>query len=348
MKVFAVLLLLGLFALAQCYYDHTDNYDTTDRGVEPNPCTGMEQAALKYLKYEKIIFKILPASALKKVMMTLGEQVVNHINATLPIFSLFNSHADPNHFAKRSIDTLIEELESGDYDKLQSLLGQTKRHFGFLLRLWKRQSPESIRRMLLSSIREQSEVIEWHARRCQQPGTPEPTDWYPQTTDWYPQTTDGYPRTTDWYPQTTDWNPETTDWHSQTTDWYPQTTGGISNVIKGIRVWVNVTGLGLEPIYPHHLGGNTNITGRVEVLVHGRWGTICDDIWGNQNARVACRQMGFRNGIAAYYHSSGTGSIWMDNVNCHGWEKSLEECRHNGWGNHNCRHNEDAAIQCWM
>ena len=42
----------------------------------------------------------------------------------------------------------------------------------------------------------------------------------------------------------------------------------------------------------------------------------------------------------------GTGPIWLDDVFCTGSESELLECPHNGIGNHNCEHFEDASVRC--
>ncbi|NXK51696.1 DMBT1 protein, partial [Chauna torquata] len=42
----------------------------------------------------------------------------------------------------------------------------------------------------------------------------------------------------------------------------------------------------------------------------------------------------------------GTGQIWLDDVNCAGAETALAECRARPWGDHNCNHGEDAAVEC--
>ena len=42
----------------------------------------------------------------------------------------------------------------------------------------------------------------------------------------------------------------------------------------------------------------------------------------------------------------GVGVIWMDDVQCTGRETTLDQCAHRGWGQHDCTHDEDAAVEC--
>ena len=42
----------------------------------------------------------------------------------------------------------------------------------------------------------------------------------------------------------------------------------------------------------------------------------------------------------------GNGRIWLDNLRCTGNERSLADCPHNGWGNHNCRPYDNAGVEC--
>ena len=93
------------------------------------------------------------------------------------------------------------------------------------------------------------------------------------------------------------------------------------------------------------------ISGRVEVYLNGTWGTVCDDYWSvsNNNARVVCRQLGYdgtARALVGAAHGEGTGPIYYDDVMCTGSEESLDECAHNGVGVHNCRHSDDAGVEC--
>lgn len=38
--------------------------------------------------------------------------------------------------------------------------------------------------------------------------------------------------------------------------------------------------------------GRSKLDGRVEVYLGGVWGSVCSDDWGDEDAAVACRQLG--------------------------------------------------------
>lgn len=48
-----------------------------------------------------------------------------------------------------------------------------------------------------------------------------------------------------------------------------------------------------------------------------------------------------------YTAGSGSGTIFLDDLACKGYESSLRSCTHSGWGTHNCGHHEDVGIQCY-
>ena len=43
--------------------------------------------------------------------------------------------------------------------------------------------------------------------------------------------------------------------------------------------------------------------------------------------------------------SPGVGPIWMDNVECEGTEKSLQDCKFD-FDEINCKHDKDVYIKC--
>lgn len=96
-------------------------------------------------------------------------------------------------------------------------------------------------------------------------------------------------------------------------------------------------------------GGNTSHTGLVEVSVDGStWGTICDDSFTSNGAKVVCRMLGYPSSNASAYTSPrhGSGQIFLDDVKCVGTESSLDHCKHSTWGVNDCTHSEDVGVIC--
>ena len=92
-----------------------------------------------------------------------------------------------------------------------------------------------------------------------------------------------------------------------------------------------------------------NGAGRVEVYYKEQWGTIIDNGWNLQNAKVVCRQLGYKNGVPLQANDvpNGDGKMWLRYVSCTGNEQSLASCYSGKCGEYrNCGHDRDVGVKC--
>ncbi|XP_072909944.1 uncharacterized protein [Hemitrygon akajei] len=98
--------------------------------------------------------------------------------------------------------------------------------------------------------------------------------------------------------------------------------------------------------------GDGTCEGRVEIKYNGSWGTVCDDGWDIEDARVVCNQLKCRAPIETsgedgnHTKGSDTSAILLSNVECRGDEIALWGCRSPDWLEHDCHHKEDVWVKC--
>ena len=75
---------------------------------------------------------------------------------------------------------------------------------------------------------------------------------------------------------------------------------------------------------------------------------VCDDGWGQAEAGVLCRQLGYTSGAvlaSSVYGQNRQLDILLDDVACIGTEATLAGCTYTAGGS-DCGHFQDLGVQC--
>ncbi|XP_025103083.1 deleted in malignant brain tumors 1 protein-like [Pomacea canaliculata] len=96
--------------------------------------------------------------------------------------------------------------------------------------------------------------------------------------------------------------------------------------------------------------GGTADAGRLEIWYDGTWGTVCEDGFGQRDALVACRMLGFNSttavAVGSAKYGAGSGPILFNELQCVGHETSLAQCPYSELYRHNCGHWDDVGVMC--
>ncbi|KAM4024674.1 scavenger receptor cysteine-rich type 1 protein M130-like [Anomaloglossus baeobatrachus] len=89
-------------------------------------------------------------------------------------------------------------------------------------------------------------------------------------------------------------------------------------------------------------------SGRVEMMVAGKWGSICGSFWDLRSASVLCRQLqcGSAVSLPNEGHFGKSDLIWTDEFHCKGTESNLGECTKMAFGKNTCPDWATASVIC--
>ncbi|XP_020623726.1 lysyl oxidase homolog 2A-like [Orbicella faveolata] len=97
-------------------------------------------------------------------------------------------------------------------------------------------------------------------------------------------------------------------------------------------------------------GGGSPFEGRVEVFHDGKWGSVCADGWGIEEAMTVCRQLNLGYASQAVtknnlFGGTALGMI-MSGVKCRVDDISIYRCQHDDWKNTTCSKEDLAGVIC--
>ncbi|XP_059364650.1 antigen WC1.1-like [Carassius carassius] len=93
--------------------------------------------------------------------------------------------------------------------------------------------------------------------------------------------------------------------------------------------------------------GEGRCSGRLEVYHNSVWGSVCNDKWDINDARVVCRQLGCGAPLNAdLVFGAGEGVVWLNRVECRGTEIHLWDCLFSLNNHSNCYQKAHAGLTC--
>ena len=98
------------------------------------------------------------------------------------------------------------------------------------------------------------------------------------------------------------------------------------------------------------LDGTDQTNGRLEICIGGLWGTVCDEEFGNEDARVVCKQLGLEYAGAEAkvdaHFGEGDDDVALTTLHCNGDESALFDCFFKTGSAVTCSHANDAGVVC--
>lgn len=99
------------------------------------------------------------------------------------------------------------------------------------------------------------------------------------------------------------------------------------------------------------MGGPSDSSGRVEILLGGEWTSICvhRPEWIHNYARIICHHLGYNGTSVGFFakdvYGMGSGTIYLQDYICSSSQDlTFLDCGNNGYS---CGHKTDVAVACF-